>query len=256
MPAFTRGKHQLYYRQSHADNPNKLVLIHGATGNMYHWPAELRQNRGIDVVSVDLPGHGRAKGSAFRSISGYAGVVTEFLKQLQPSGVFLLGHSMGGAISQYIAVNQKRLVKGLALASTGAYLPVNSIILEKSKSEKTKTEVAGLISDVAYGKNVDNAIKEGGLKGMMMVPAKVFRADFGACSRFDIRKRLQEIKQPTLILCGTEDKMTPAEYSRDLHRQIAHSELKLFKDAGHMVMLEEPGAFIKSLMHWLLPLVN
>ena len=51
---------------------------------------------------------------------------------------------------------------------------------------------------------------------------------------------LRSIKVPTLILCGTDDGLTPPKYSEYLHSQLQGSRLLLVEDAGHMVMWEKP----------------
>ncbi|HPZ65628.1 MAG TPA: alpha/beta hydrolase, partial [Bacillota bacterium] len=75
---------------------------------------------------------------------------------------------------------------------------------------------------------------------MMETPAAVYAADFTACDRFDRLDRLPEIEAPTLIICGTEDRLTPVKYSRYLHQTIPRSQLVELEGAGHMVMLEAP----------------
>jgi pimeloyl-ACP methyl ester carboxylesterase len=51
---------------------------------------------------------------------------------------------------------------------------------------------------------------------------------------------LTQIDLPCLVLCGTEDQMTPVKYSQKLAQDIPDSELVLVEGAGHMVMLEAP----------------
>jgi pimeloyl-ACP methyl ester carboxylesterase len=70
--------------------------------------------------------------------------------------------------------------------------------------------------------------------------SSVLYGDFLACDEFDIRDRLEEIRQPTLIVCGTDDQMTPVRQAQFLVSGIPNSMLKLIPNAGHMVMLEQP----------------
>ena len=68
-----------------------------------------------------------------------------------------------------------------------------------------------------------------------------------ACNQFDVMARLSEIKAPTLILCGTDDQLTPVKYSEYLQSRIAGARLVTYPGAGHMVMLEEPIAVAREL---------
>jgi pimeloyl-ACP methyl ester carboxylesterase len=68
----------------------------------------------------------------------------------------------------------------------------------------------------------------------------VLQNDFLACNVFDATGQLVRIAVPTLIICGSEDRMTPPRLSYSLQRGIANSRLEIVEGAGHMTMLEEP----------------
>jgi pimeloyl-ACP methyl ester carboxylesterase len=75
---------------------------------------------------------------------------------------------------------------------------------------------------------------------MMKNPKEVIHADFYACDHFNFMGQLDRITVPTLILCGTDDALTPPKYSEYLSAEIRGSELVLIPDAGHLLMLEKP----------------
>ena len=52
-----------------------------------------------------------------------------------------------------------------------------------------------------------------------------------------------DIRVPSLIVCGAEDKMTPPALSQDLEKRIPGARLELIENAGHFAMMEEPEAF-------------
>jgi pimeloyl-ACP methyl ester carboxylesterase len=54
--------------------------------------------------------------------------------------------------------------------------------------------------------------------------------------------RLGELRAPALVVCGTEDRLTPPKYSAFLADRIAGARLVLVPGAGHLVMLEAPAA--------------
>jgi pimeloyl-ACP methyl ester carboxylesterase len=85
----------------------------------------------------------------------------------------------------------------------------------------------------------------------------VLYGDFLACDRLDIRDGISRINIPTLIICGKNDKMMPPEFSQFLQDTIPSAQLSLIENAGHMVMLENPELFNRSLREFLesLPLV-
>jgi pimeloyl-ACP methyl ester carboxylesterase len=65
--------------------------------------------------------------------------------------------------------------------------------------------------------------------------------DFAACRKFDFRGRLKRLKLPTLILCGSEDRLTPVRHSERLHQEISGSTLRVIEKGGHMLPLEAPA---------------
>jgi pimeloyl-ACP methyl ester carboxylesterase len=52
--------------------------------------------------------------------------------------------------------------------------------------------------------------------------------------------KVSGINQPTLIICGEEDQMTPVRFSQFLAENISETRLEVIPKAGHMVMLEQP----------------
>lgn len=69
--------------------------------------------------------------------------------------------------------------------------------------------------------------------------------------RPDATPHLEQIKVPTLILCGLEDTITPPEISKSLAQSIPNSELHLIPQAGHLSNLERPQDFNKHMMAFL-----
>lgn len=214
------------------------MLIHGAGGSRLHWPAELRRLEGATVYSLDLPGHGRSPGSGCNTIEGYAAAVVDFLGRVGIVSAAVAGHSMGGAVAQQLALAEPAQVGALVLLGTGAKLRVAPAILEAIQEDfdravKSITEYAwSLSSDPELTAMGRNALKETG--------ARVLYGDFQACDHFDVMNRVDEITVPTLVVVGSEDRLTPVKVSRFLAERIPGADLVVVDGAGHMVMLEKP----------------
>lgn len=69
--------------------------------------------------------------------------------------------------------------------------------------------------------------------------------------RPDATPRLDQIKVPTLVLCGLEDSITPPEVAKSLSQNIPDAQLHLIPQAGHLSNLERPQDFNKHLMAFL-----
>jgi pimeloyl-ACP methyl ester carboxylesterase len=78
-------------------------------------------------------------------------------------------------------------------------------------------------------------------KSFARVNPDIVYGDFLACSDLDITEA--GIRTPALVLCGTEDKLTPPSLSQFIRDHIPGARLALIEGAGHFVMLENPEAF-------------
>jgi pimeloyl-ACP methyl ester carboxylesterase len=231
-----------------------FMLIHGAMYSHQLWSRQWPVlSKSGHIVAVDLPGHGasdRLPRNQRISVQTYADHVHSVLSKLESHSNILIGHSMGGAISMRCCLDHPEIVKALVLVGTGAKLGVSPAILEGFSSNFEQT-VREAIGGWSFAKSTQERLVEEGVKEMLKCKPDIALADFRACNEFDIRDSVSNIRVPTLIIVGDEDKLTPAKWSEFLHSKIAGSELRIIKAAGHMVMLEkheEVNNAIESLM--------
>jgi pimeloyl-ACP methyl ester carboxylesterase len=218
-----------------------LVLVHGAGGSADLWQPQLDGLGDVArVIAPDLPGHGPRRGRGGRSIAAYADWLNGFLETLGDGPVVLVGHSMGGAIAQSVALARPERLAGLVLVGTGARLRVLARILDLLRERPG--DGIGLIQQLSYAAAtppecvavVDRVLRAGA--------PLVTLGDYLACDRFDARARLGVIRTPTLVVAGTEDRLTPVAYSRFLAEAIAGARLVEIAGAGHFPQLEQPAA--------------
>lgn len=235
MSRVTIDKEEIFYLQKGGGKPS-LLLLHGAGGTHRHWGEQLQALRGATVLALDLPGHGRSTGRGRQTIGEYANLVAEFMAPFESP--IIVGHSMGGAIALELALRYRDRLGGLVLVGTGARLRVMPTFLEGLREEFEST--VDLIWRYAYGPSASEEMIRLGQEEMLAIGPEVLRGDLLACDRFDVMDRLDEIRLPTLVICGEEDRMTPLKYSRFLVDHIPGARLVTIPEAGHMVMLEKP----------------
>lgn len=194
---------------------------------------------------IELPGHGESEGEGEEEIGKYAEHVYHFLKALNLSKAFLVGHSMGGAIVQVIALRHPEMIKGLVLVGTGVRLKVIPTVL--NGINENFEEAVKQINQFAYSPKASTDLIEKGVNEMLRAQPKVVYGDFLACDRFDVMNEVEKIDLPTLILCGDEDQLTPVKYSRFLQSRIKGSKLEILPNAGHMVMMESALTFNEAI---------
>jgi pimeloyl-ACP methyl ester carboxylesterase len=242
---------EIHGGESGPDSP-PLLLIHGAGGNRLHWPPGLRRLPGRRVLALDLPGHGESHGPGANSIEAYAEIVLKWLKKNGVEHAIPVGHSMGGAIALLLALEAPEEFAGLVLIGSGARLRVAPAVLTASAQPGTFPQAVDAVMQWAFSESAPARMVELARQRMLEVNPDVLHDDFAACNDFDVMPRLAEIRLPTLVLCGTEDQLTPLKYSEFLAANIPGTTLVRIADAGHMVMLEQPQAVASALNEFLL----
>lgn len=226
-----------------------VILIHGAGSSHLGWSKEMRRLPERRVITLDLPGHGRSPGPGQDTVEGYARAVLGLLDALEMTGAVLVGHSMGGAISQWLALHQAERVTGLVLIGTGAFLNVNPELLRLLQEDYLlATE---LITKWSWHKEIDPAIKARDLAALRQTPQHILYGDYLACSRFDVREQVRQISAPALIIGGTADKMTPLAINQFLVDNMPQSRWVQIEGGGHSMMLEQAEQVGAIVAAWL-----
>ncbi len=244
----SRGEIWIADHRRSSDKP-VAVFIHGAGGSHLSFPAALRQLQSVSPILVDLPGHGASTGPGRGSIADYALDIVALLDALSLDSAIVLGHSMGGAIAQWLALEHAARIDAVVLAGTGAKLPVNPALFTGIVED-----ARGTINSIVrwmWSKQAPEELKQQSAKIMLATAPTVIQGDFLACDNFDVSQRLGEFAVPTLILPGEKDKMTPPSLSQGLARGITESELAVIPEAGHMMLLEQPDRSAELIDAWL-----
>lgn len=236
---------KIFYTDNRVRNANPAyVFVHGAGGTHLHWPAELRQIDDAAAYTLDLPGHGRSDPPGHATIEAYAAVVCTFVEAIlaqdnSTDKIILVGHSMGGAIVQTIALDPPKWLSGLVLVGTSARLRVTDLILDGLLNDFPKT--VSFIMKMCWAGPTIPAVRIA-LAGREMreIQPEVVHGDFVACSHFDLRESVHEISTPTLVLGASDDLMTPFKHNQFLAEAIPNAQIEQINQAGHMMALEYP----------------
>lgn len=232
----------IYYFASKNQSPNVLpvVLVHGAGGDHLHWPHDIRRMPGWRIYAPDLPGHGKSQGLGEHTAAGYAKRLVDWLLDIGVSRAVWVGHSLGGAVVQTLALDHAEHVLGIGLVSTGPRLSVNTDLLTKLANPKTSPAAIELIVKWSYAREASPEHLQYLKKQLSKGRPAVLHGDYQAANSFDRTEDLGRIAVPALALVGEDDRMTPPRLSEQLAAGIPGAALVKVAGAGHMVMQEQP----------------
>lgn len=254
MPYCQTREGELFYARRGPAEPvpgSTMVCVHGAGGTHQHWGNQFRSLRQArSLIALDLPGHGRSAGPGRNSVATYGQVLVAALDSLGLEQVILAGHSMGGAVALRAALEYPERVAGLVLVSSGARLPVLPALFEHLEQGRP-AEAVRLIVERAYGRGAAPALRAAGEKAFLKTDPQVLYGDLQACAGYNSRERLAEIRCPTLVLCGDDDRVTPLKFSHTLYEGIGGARLIVLPGAGHMALLERPASLSTAITRFL-----
>jgi pimeloyl-ACP methyl ester carboxylesterase len=215
---------------------NPLVFVHGSGHTHESFADQVAEFANADAVS--LPGH--PEGQSLLSIADGAVWLAKYLQWKGTGKAIVGGNSLGGAIALEFALRYPERTAGLVLLGTGARLKVSPEIF--AMLDDDWPDCIDTISGWSLSADAPAELRIRLREWHLAVGQATTRQDFTNCNGFDVMDRLASIDTRTLIVVGSEDKMTPPKYSRFLHEKIAGSRLAIIEGAGHLAHAEKPQA--------------
>lgn len=212
-----------------------LIAIHGAGMNAGIWGALAPQLAAANLgglLAPNLPGHGPDGGAGLADIAAMARFVEGKLADL-PAGddAVLLGHSMGALTALAAAAHPR--VRGVVALGAAARMPVNPQLQAQAEGDPAAAQkmIVKWSCDPSHPQH--DAVRDVTLTIMQKTPAGVLAGDLAACNAF---AGVAPFGKPLLVICGQNDKMTPAAAGAALAEDMGGQVLVL--PCGHMMMLE------------------
>ena len=231
-----------------------LIFFHGFPFNKSSWDPQMNQlKKAHRVLSFDLRGYGKSEtGSERFSMDLFADDLVAFMDALKIEQAIVCGLSMGG----YILLNAlNRYASRFAAVVFADTQCIADTPEGREKRHQTAAQVAkdgmngfteGFIGNIFSPKTLD--ARKDIVEGMRQMvnaarPAVVVKTLMALGEREETCSTLGDIKVPTLILCGEDDKITPPTQADKLHKGIAGSELNIIENAGHVSNIEQAEVF-------------
>src|SRR5437763_2295298 len=204
-----------------------------------------RWTRYIDVNPFTYPGYGDSD-SAPEGTSGddYAVTILAAMTELGIRCAHVCGLSLGGvvAIAMYAAWPER--IASLILADTFADHPDGRAMYELSlAASENMRALAESRVDVLLAQPADPTVRAEVVETMARVEPAAYRVGAAAVWLADQRERVHQIRVPTLVVCGAEDRITPPALSTSLTKLIPGAQCELIERAGHLPNMERADAF-------------
>lgn len=213
----------------HGDAGEPIVFVHGYTGDATDWDRQVERLAGDHRVLVfDNRGHGRSDVLADRDAYSVGHMVDDAMGLIDHVGLdrfHLVGHSIGGAVAQEIALLAPERLRSLTLLGTTHWFGDH----DQPGGTPPVTPPEELRLAAERVERMSHDVLAGGWRGLLAWPGSTERA--------------QEIRTPTLIVHGELDASRIVAGSRRLHALIPRAEYVVIEGAGHSPQRQCPEAF-------------
>jgi 3-oxoadipate enol-lactonase len=234
------------YDESGEGVKTPIVFLHGVGSDRSVWLRQLvhfgHERR---AIALDYPGYGDSDPAPEDTTrDDYAAAVLAAMSQLGVYRAHVCGLSLGGVVA--IAMNDAAPERcaSLVLADTFAVHPDGRTIYERSLagSSDMRAFAEGRV-DVLLAQPAEAAVRSDVIQTMSAIDPDAYRIGARAVWLADQRERASAIRVPTLVICGSQDRVTPPALSHVLAQSIPGAQQAAIEGAGHLGNIERPAEF-------------
>ncbi|HMI64036.1 MAG TPA: alpha/beta hydrolase [Puia sp.] len=227
-----------------------LLLLHGLFGSLSNYDGQIeyfRQNYKVVVpllplLELDL---------LHTSVGGLEKFVHKFVELRDYKNINLLGNSLGGHVALMYILKHPERIRSLTLTGSSGLFEngMGDTYPKRGDYEyiRKKTELTFYDPKMASKELVDELYE--------MVNVRIKAIKIIALAKSAIRNNLgdevSQIRQPTLLIWGNNDSITPPFVGKEFQRLIPNSELHFIDKCGHAPMMETPEEFNAILLKFL-----
>jgi len=210
------------------------------------------------VTLVRLPGFGNSDPVA-DNIEEYADCLAALFDALSlPRETDVMGNGFGGFVAVAFAVRYGERFRRLLAIDTGAGFPEGGIAAFRAMDETVSNKGMAGVLDPAVARLFPENYRERHPGLVNACKAVLLRANpaafVNACRtlvKLDLREQVKEVKNPTLVVFGSEDAATPPPMNRELAALIPRAQLIELVDCGHAPQIQQPDALLRAILPFL-----
>jgi pimeloyl-ACP methyl ester carboxylesterase len=253
----------IHYLQQGSGKP--LILVHGFAGSTYTWrKLILLLADHYTVYALDLLGFGLSDkpGDGNYDLEAQGKLVIGFLDALHLPNATLAGHSMGGVVVGYAALDAPAKVDSLILVSPGFYgkgapgflrylfFPLNRVMAQQFYKKAVR---AASLNRSFYNKSLvtDELIDAYLLPTKTPNAADALARMMSSVSTRTYEGLAEKIATPSLLVWGDHDTNNLPQDGERLKKEIKQSRLVTIKECGHYVQEEKPEDLARAIKDFL-----
>ena len=244
------------------ENSKAIIFVHGFPYDSNMWRSQIDEfSKKYFCVSFDIRGLGESvvEDGQF-TMEKFVDDLELIINEFKSNKPVLCGLSMGGYISLRAMERMQNKFSGLILCDTKSEADDNQGKLKRAAAiqqinsgkfeEFIETFVRNCFGDMfvrennqEYQKVVERSKKNSplGVKGCLLAMA----------GRTDTTESLVNISIPTLVICGSDDKLSPPATMKPMSEKILSSKFVLIEEAGHMTPIEKPDEVNSAIKNFL-----
>ncbi len=247
-----QGPVALHHEISGRADGTPIVLLHGLGSSSADWTYQRPALAGrYRVIVPDLRAHGRSpRGSGRLTVEAMAADVAALLSTLEAPPVHVVGLSLGGCVALTLALEHGARVRSLTLVNTFARLtpagPRGAVRMVTRLGLLACAPMRVVAAHVARGLFPRPEQRELYLAAVASLAGnsrRTYLASIRGLTSFDVRRRLGEVRCPTLVVAGDRDTTVPLASKRLLQQSIPGAELRVVSDSGHVTPYDQAQRF-------------
>src|ERR1700744_2245948 len=227
-----------------------LLLLHGLFGALSNFGGQIEYFRQqykvvvplLPLLDLDL---------LHTSVGGLEKFVHKFVEYRDFKNINLLGNSLGGHVALMYVLRHPERIKSLTLTGSSGLFEngMGDTYTQRQDYEyiRKKTELTFYDPEIATKELVDELYETVNVR---IKAIKIIALAKNAI-RNNMGEEVSQIKQPTLLIWGNNDAITPPFVGQEFHKLIPNSGFHFIDKCGHAPMMERPEEFNTILFNFL-----
>jgi len=247
----------------HAGSGPLVIFLHGIGGNKTNWRDQMPAfARAFHAVAWDARGYGDS--DDYEGPLRYPDFADDLARVIDHFGVpraHLVGLSMGGSIMQEFHSRYADRIASMTLCDTrgtfgtkpsqDANAEFIRLRLEPLRNGKEPRDIAPTVARSLVAPGTAPEIEQRLIDSIAALHKLSYMKTIEGRATWRCAFDPSTVTVPTLVVCGSEDRLTPPEASRELADAIPGAKLALVPGAGHLSNIENPAAFNRIVLDFL-----